>query len=31
MSLDSVRLSPLASGFTVRRAKICAGDLTVSV
>ena len=30
MSLDSVRLSPLAIGFTVRRARICAGERTVS-
>ena len=30
MSLDKVTLSPLASGFTVRRAKICAGVRTVS-
>ena len=31
MSLDSVTLSPLAIGLTVRRAKICAGGRTASV
>ena len=31
MSPDSVKLSPLAIGLTVRRARICAGGRTVSV
>jgi hypothetical protein len=30
MSLDTVTLSPLASGLIVRRARICAGARTVS-
>ena len=30
MSPDSVRLSPLAIGFMVRRARICAGGRTAS-